>query len=122
MLGTLRVIPSAEAKRPQRIITLRQIPSPAFLSDLVGGEAQHVESFDSILHDGQVVPCVVYVAKDARTGTRKMKPNTWANLLWLQALVRKQGFTETDRDALDHIAGPVVILHGDGVFMHHLLH
>ena len=66
MLGTLRVIPGAgeNSNRPQRIVTLRQIPKPEFLADLLGGEAHVVETFDSILHEGEAVPCWKALAPD----------------------------------------------------------
>lgn len=119
MRGTLRVIPSAESKRPQRIVTLRQLPNPEFLADLLGGEAQVIETFDSILHDGEAQPCVVYSRRGAKE--EGLPLNTWANMLWLQALVRKNGFSETDPEQPDRICGPVAVLLGDKVFMHHLL-
>ena len=114
MRGTLRVIPSAASQNPNRIISLRQVPSPLLLQELVGEEPMRITTFDTILSEGEAVPCAVYVGRTAKE--RELPPNTWGNLLWLQAVVRKDGFSEADAD-LDYLAGPVVIMHGDPEFM-----
>ena len=112
MLGLMRVVPSAESKRKPRSVTLRQIPSVEFVEALVGGDAQIIESFDSLLYNGEVIPCVVVATKD------ETKPvNTWMDLLHLQAMIRKNGFSGTDRGDVPPIRGTAVILQGDDSFM-----
>ena len=117
MLGLLRVVPSAESKRQPRSVTLRQIPSVDFVEALVGGNAHIIETFDTLLNgEGVVVPCVVVATKD------ETKPvNTWMDLLHLQAMIRKDGFSGTDRDGMPPIRGTAVILQGDDAFMNGLV-
>jgi hypothetical protein len=128
MWGTLHIIPASGASVPvhllghaskHRLIVLNAPRSIEELRETVGRELEIIPSCGSIIHGGAVVPCVVYCRKGAREAN--LPANSWANLLWLQALVRKQGFFETDPNMPDHLAGPVCILLGDQVFMRHLM-
>lgn len=127
MWGTLHIIPAAANNSPvplghrskHRLVVLSAPPSIEKLREAVGGDIKIIPSFDSIIHGGEVVPCLVYCRKGAREAN--LLANTWANLLWLQAQVRKNGFSETDPDMPDFIAGPVAILLGNKIFMHHVL-
>lgn len=119
MRGILRVIPVPGSGRPSRITTLRQIPSPVFIEQLLGSEPGRITTLDTILtKDGSARPCIAYAATGGGFGTKEMNlsPNTWASLLRLQAQVRKDGFSEVDPDH-PTIRGPVVILYGDEEFM-----
>jgi hypothetical protein len=47
------------------------------------GEVPIIQEFDTILHEGEAVPCIGLEPRSERS--------PFANLLWLQALVREQG-------------------------------
>ena len=74
MQGTLRVIPGTRSKRAHRLVAMRLAPSPLMIADLVGGELQTVEGFDTILHEGEAVSCKVFCGREPRK-----EPNPFAN-------------------------------------------
>jgi hypothetical protein len=80
------------------------------LEAILGKTFSVVEGFDSIFHLGEVVPCVVYQGHNSWD-----EPNEFANLLWLQALVRRSGFSKTVFPS--SIGGSCVVLFGDEEFM-----
>ena len=110
MRGILRIIPSAGSKKSHRLMVMRQTPSPMLIDAVVGGGRKVVVGFDTILHRGEAVPCTVYQGLEAG-----VEPNAFANLLWLQALIRKHGFSEAKTSS--SIDGSVVVLFGDPEFM-----
>jgi hypothetical protein len=110
MQGILRVIPTPASRKAHRLLIMRQAPSPLLIEAIVGGGRQIVEGFDSTLHGGRAVPCVVYYRSEAFS-----EPNPFANLLWLQALVRRHGFADTHTPS--SISGSVAMLFGDETFM-----
>jgi hypothetical protein len=108
--GTLHVIPSS-ASSLHRIVRLDEAPKIDRLINAVGGPIKLVPGFDSILKGGEVEPCIAFYSETHS----ESPPNTWANLLWLQALVRTQGFSgSSDHETLN---GPVVVLWGDIEFL-----
>jgi hypothetical protein len=108
--GTLHVIPSS-AGHLHRIVQLDEAPKVDRLIKAVGGPIKLVPGFDSILRGGEVEPCLAFYCET----NSENPPNTWANLLWLQALVRSQGFSgSSDHETLN---GPVVVLWGDIEFL-----
>jgi len=113
MRGILRVIPSATSRRSQRLMLLRKAPSPFMIEASVGGAPQLIETFDSILEQGEILPCRAY--RCAEPG-RENQPNVFANLLWLQALIRADGFNRV-YDQPQNLSGSVALLFGDSLFM-----
>jgi len=110
VLGTLHIIPSSTHSL-HRIELLDKPPSVARLQKAVGGEITLVPGFDSILRGGEVEPCIAFYCET----DFKSAPNSWANLLWMQALIRKQGFSGSDKHEI--LTGPVVVLWGDLEFL-----
>src|SRR5277367_1821086 len=110
MQGILRVIPTPASRKAHRLLLMRQAPSPLLIEAVVGGGRKIVEGFDTTLHGGRAVPCVVFYGSEALA-----EPNPFANLLWLQALVRKHGFSDTHIPS--SISGSVAMLFGDDPFM-----
>jgi hypothetical protein len=115
MLGTLHVIPSSSSGRAgslHRFIQMDEAPSIERLHRAVGGPIKLIEGFDSILRGGEVEPCIAFCSADAASiyKTDFYRPNVWANLLWLQALVRSHAFSEAKTP--NSLSGPVVILWG----------
>jgi hypothetical protein len=99
MLGTLHVILSSSSGRAgslHRIIQMDEAPSVERLHRAVGGPIKLIEGFDSILRGGEVEPYIAFCSAGAarKYETNFYRPNIWANLLWLQALVRSHGFSE----------------------------
>lgn len=120
MLGTLHVIQSSSSGRAgslHRIIQMDEAPSIERLHRAVGGPIKLIEGFDSILRRGEVEPCLAFCSADAAREyeTSFYRPNIWANLLRLQALVRSQGFAESKTPS--SLSGPVVMLWGDISFL-----
>jgi len=113
MRGTLRVITTPSSKMAHRLIELWQAPSPLMLKDVVRGDLKIVEGFDTILHEGEARPCIVFCNNEPNPDS----PNAFANLLWLQALVRKKGFAGVDPTIASSITGPVAVLYGDQEFL-----
>lgn len=119
MWGTLQIIsalkPQLAHLSKQRLLVLNDAPSINEIEHKLGGPVQEIHSFDSILHGGEIRPCIVFALQDAKR--RELPPNAWANMLWLQALVRKHGFSSPEANHPDYLAGPVGILLGDEEFM-----
>jgi len=111
MRGTLRVISTPASKKAHRLIELRQVPTLSILRDIVGGELQLLDDFDTILHGGQAVSCKVF----CRRMPDENSPNVFANMLWTQAMIRKHGFSETTVPHM--LTGPVAVLFGDQEFL-----
>ena len=93
---------------------MRQAPSPLLLDSIVGGDRHLVEGFDSILYNGEATPCFVFQGVQGILEPKR-EDNAFANMLWLQALVRKHGFSHAHTPS--SITGPVAILFGDPEFM-----
>lgn len=121
MWGTLHIIPPSDHrnspvfsgnKSKHRLLVMNDLPELSDLEVAIGaerGQLEIVETFDTILHGGEETPCCVLRRKDADC------TNAWANLLWLQALVRKHGFAETQHPP--HLTGPIAIIWGCEDFM-----
>jgi hypothetical protein len=109
MLGTLHIIPPS-TKILHRIIQLDQVPTTERLSNAVDGPLKLVEGFDTILRGGEIEPCLAF-----RSNQECSSHNTWANLLWLQALVRREGFSSTKTP--HSLTGSIVVLWGDLEFL-----
>lgn len=125
MWGTLHIIPPSATpvlpafaghKSQHRLLVLDTPPLIEVLEQAIGatrGQLEIVDSFDTILHGGEETPCLVFRRRDAQ------KQNAWANLLWLQCLVRKYGFAEMQTPP--HLLGPIVIVWGCSDFMEALM-
>jgi len=121
MWGTLHIIPASDTRTPPFMPghksrhTLEILDAPPRIETLelavgaVRGQMELVSSFDTILHGGEETPCLVFRRRDAQ------KQNAWANLLWLQCLVRRHGFADAQHPP--HLLGPVVIVWGCEDFM-----
>lgn len=119
MRGILRVIPSDASVKSHRSIVLLVPPARSFLEDIVGGRLDLIGDLRTILHKGQAHPCMAF---QGRTRGNDLKPqNLFAEMLQLQALVRKTGFVETGANPPDSIRGTVVILSGDDPFLKELI-
>jgi hypothetical protein len=120
----MRVIPNSAVARAQRFIVLRKPISPFMIEAAVGGAPMFVESFDSILVSGISLSCKVYCRKEPMRGTQaelrgnaphEPRTNAFANLLWLQALVRKTGFSEAKTPC--SFTSSVAVVYGDEEFL-----
>lgn len=116
MHGTLHFIPSIEGALPW-IEHLSTPPSADRLARIIGGEAKLVEGFDSILRDGDPEPCFVFCNENA--SRKELAHNAFANMLWLQALVRAFGFAGCSHQ--ESTRGPVAIIFGDAEFLNGVL-
>ena len=130
MWGSLHVIPSSMPVPSKRIlghlykhhlVVLNAPPSIETIESAIGGSISPIPDFDTILHGGASQPCMAFCNRDALA--MDFMPNIWANLLWLQALVRKHGFAEAHEIYTSHpethhtITGAIAILWGDSEFM-----
>lgn len=118
MQGILRVLPAPGKDRRQRLVLLRQAPSTPQLEDIIGGKLTLIDGFDTTLHDGETVPCLAFRARDMN----ELRPNAYADILWLQALLRKSGYAGVRPLADGFISGTVAILSGDKEFLRELVH
>lgn len=89
---------------------MRRAPSPLLIEAVVKGASKIVPGFDTTLHGGVAVPCLVFYGSQVLS-----EPNPFADLLWLQALIRKEGLTRIQTPS--PILGSVVMLFGDPSFM-----
>lgn len=126
MLGVLRVVPCEGSTLAHRALVLRRTPSESLLKDIVGGKLALIQDFDTTLYKREAVRCVAFRARTRPglpAGTKeenRVRSNTYANLLWLQAQVRKKGFSGVNLPP-HSIVGPVAILHGDEEFLRSLI-
>lgn len=111
---TLQIIPAPRSNtdpRPafQEISSLTNASSitrlPDLLRNTLRGPAKIIPDFDSILRNGDVQPCLA-LCNAWEVG----EPNTWANLLWLQHLVRTYGFSEARAPSV--VRGPLALIFG----------
>jgi len=112
MPGTLHIVPCSKALHFHRIISLDVPPTLFEIERAVGGPIKLIAGFDSFIRQGELEPCFVFCNEHAEL--RELPPNTWANLLWLQALVRTHGFAEAGSPKV--IRGPIALLWGDAPF------
>lgn len=117
MRGILRVVPCADSHKSHRTLVLRQPPAKQMIEDIIGGKLTTVENFTSILHEGESVQCVAFISRE-QTDTR---PNAFANLIWLQSLIRKHGDSWPRITSRSTLTGTVAIFYGDPSFMGSLL-
>jgi hypothetical protein len=52
----------------------------------------------------------------------ELRPNSYADLLWLQALLRKPGYAGVRPLAEGVLSGTIVVLSGDKAFLAELVH
>ena len=115
MLDTLHIIPTSSGISLHRIIQLDAPPPIERLINAVGGPIKLIPGFDSILRQGEIKPCLAFFSQVQRSNQEQ---NTWANLLWLQALVRKYGFSEAKTPLT--ITGLVAVVWGDTLLLKNL--
>lgn len=117
-LLTLHIIPAVE-KGPalQRIVKLDEIPTAGHIARMVGGPLHVIPEFTSILRDGAIEPCLA-LCNGLNQGNPYVPANSWANLLWLQAMVRAYGFSEAKTPNV--VRGTVAILWGHSLSLEDL--
>jgi len=106
---------------PQRHVHVQVIPSDcrraateAFTFTIIvdGGEVPIIQGFDTILHEGEAVPCIGLEPRSER--------NPFANLLWLQALVREQGIKIEPRRKHKLMSGTLHIIPSSASALHRI--
>jgi hypothetical protein len=97
------------------MMVLRKPLSAFMLESAVGGAPTLIESFDTILISGSAFPCKVFCKREPEGEDQSSHQNPFANLLWLQALVRSTGFAEFKIPS--SLTGSVAVVSGDEEFM-----
>jgi hypothetical protein len=106
------VIPAEGSQSSHRILLMRKAPALSLIETLVGGPYVSIEGFSTVMHEGDSVNCYAFRARKV-TDTR---PNAFANLLWLQSLLRR--YPDGWEDQVPYtLQGPIVLLYGDREFM-----
>jgi hypothetical protein len=82
-----------------------------FLQKSVGGYIELIPHFDTIEHDGQVVPCFAYCNEEGKL--EGLLGNGPITKMW-NAAIERQGY---HNDRGDFLVGSVVIIVGDGEFL-----
>ena len=86
-------------------------PLAVALQQALGGDAEVVPGFNSILHNGIIQRCVAYYDKGGKENGRPL--NSWATALWHMALKRagyEQGLRRTDGTIADWLTGNVAVV------------
>ena len=82
-----------------------------------GGNVELVPGFDTIEHEGKVVPCAVFCNKESKLKGQRI--NHEATILWDAALLRAgyPGLLKPDGRMADILFGQVAVVFGDAEFM-----
>jgi hypothetical protein len=86
-------------------------PLSVALQQALGGDAEVVPGFTSILHNGIIHRCVAYNDKGGKQNSRPI--NSWAAALWHMALKRagcEQGLRRSDGTIADWLTGNVAVV------------
>ena len=115
MSGILRVIPCENSRKSHRTMIFRHVPSESLIEDIVGDKIEIVKGFDSILHGGAPRRCLAFCGRHHWD----LRDNVFAGLIYFQALIRKTGFVEVERQTT--LTGPVAVLYGEEGFIKRFL-
>jgi hypothetical protein len=110
MQGKLAVIMPGDSIASTTIVYTDGAPTLDELQGAVGGSIELVPHFDTILHEGQRIGCVVFCNEEGKLADSP-RVNPQATGLWRSA-VRHRGLPPID----DVLVGPIVILTGDDEF------
>jgi hypothetical protein len=119
MEGVLQVIPyNADllTRRGIRSVVLRRAPAQSFLEDLIRGQLDLIDGFDTIQHEESTRPCLAFHGH--RTYRDDSLQNILANFLWFKALLRvsPDGLVRAGKRTPYPLQGTIVVLHGDATF------
>lgn len=111
----MRVIPNDGYCNEHKLVHLSKTPDTQFIETVVGGKLERIEGFDTILFQDRPIRCLAFRARCELD----YEQNTYANMLWLQALLRETGFSTTETP--DSIKGPIAIFFGEDGFTNALI-